>query len=135
MPTLYDTDVYKNPLVIPNILYHHPTGPPVDESLAIGGDSIFSKLPWELCEMIVIFLPEFETCIPIIFRSLLERCILGFSVRFQRRKSFRVRNKRQTRCYRVTESLQLQGHGAFFGSTRTKKQAAIWISLKDMVAP
>lgn len=55
----YNIDAYENPLVIPELhaILCHPARPPAGEALARGGDDIFSKLPWELREMIAGFLP------------------------------------------------------------------------------
>ena len=109
--SIYNTDVYKNPLVIPklNTISYHPTGPPVDESPATAGDDIFSKLPWELCEMIAIFLPTRDA----LSLRLASRSFLGlyWSVAFwasrfafngERAFVFEARDKRD-----VTELLSL----------------------------
>jgi hypothetical protein len=109
--SIYNIDVYENPLVISklNTISYHPTGPPVDESPATGGDDIFSKLPWELREMIAIFLPTRDA----LSLRLASRSFLGlyWSVAFwasrfafngERAFVFEARDKRD-----VTELLSL----------------------------
>jgi hypothetical protein len=61
----YNTDADDNPLVIQELqaVLDHPTKPPAGEALATRSDDIFSRLPWELREMIAVFLPTRDALI------------------------------------------------------------------------